>query len=193
MTNKTLDSKIFYDTFRKHYGKITQRQVDALNRFNKSVIREQGMFTLQEWAYIYATVYWETGFTFEGVRESPRQTEAWRKKKFYYYPYYGRGYVQLTHERNYALFSKIMGIDLVGNPDLALEHENAFFILTYGCKHGLYTGRKIGFYMQPDGSFDAINARRVINGTDKAREIASHYEKFRDILQNSLSENQLPV
>lgn len=35
--------------------------------------------------------------------------------------YRGRGYAQLTGKDNYARFGKLIGVDLVGNPDLLLE------------------------------------------------------------------------
>ena len=57
-----------------------------------------------------------------------------------YAPYYGRGFVQLTWEYNYAAFTKLLksqvGItaDLVHNEALALNPTNAAFIATYGMK-----------------------------------------------------------
>ena len=39
--------------------------------------------------------------------------------------YFGRGYVQLTGRDNYHLFGELLGIDLIGQPDLALDPHNA--------------------------------------------------------------------
>lgn len=186
MRGKLIDSEKFFSAFRAHYGKLTQRQVSALNFFNKKVIEFQETFSLQEWAYIYATVVHETGYTFECVREAPKKAELWRKNNLRYYPYYGRGYVQITWTRNYELFGKLLNIDLLNNPDLALQPEIAFQILVRGCKEGLFTGRKLGHYLGLHGKFDAINARRVINSTDKAQQIAKHYDQFLEILTASL-------
>jgi hypothetical protein len=48
-----------------------------------------------------------------------------------YAPYYGRGFIQLTHLSNYQSASKKFGVDLVGNPDLALKPDLAAKILTW--------------------------------------------------------------
>jgi hypothetical protein len=185
---------LFFDNYRIYFGKLTQRMVDALNFFNKKVIEQQKRFTLEEWAYIYATVIWETGYTFECVKEGLNKSEEWRKKHLRYFPYYGRGYVQLTWPRNYEQFGKRLKLDLLSKPDLALVPEIAFKILCDGCEHGLYTGIKlkgIDFkktYTLKNGNkqLGALYARRVINSTDKAKEIAEIHTKFINILQKSL-------
>lgn len=41
------------------------------------------------------------------------------------YKYRGRGYFQLTGKENYARYGKMLGIDLVGNPDLANDPQIA--------------------------------------------------------------------
>lgn len=130
-------------------------------------------------AYVFATTQWETNQTFEPVREAYwlRNAEEWRKKNLRYYPYYGRGYVQLTWKNNYEKYSSLLGIDLVGSPDLALEPEVATFVLVHGFKTGTFTGRKISDYISADKT-DFVNARRCINGLDKAYEIARLAEKF---------------
>ena len=65
-------------------------------------------------AYIMATAWWETAHTVEPVKEAywVKNAEAWRKKNLRYYPWYGRGYVQLTWERNYIHAGKQLGLDL---------------------------------------------------------------------------------
>ena len=132
----------------------------------------QGLALKTQIAYVLATVEWETGNTFRPVREAYWMPEWWRKRKFRYYPYYGRGYVQLTWERNYRVYSDILGIDLVSNPDRAMEPAIACFILVHGFKHGTFTGRKITDYIR-QGKTDFVGARRCINGTDRAGKIAA--------------------
>src|SRR5579883_57057 len=39
--------------------------------------------------------------------------------------FHGRGYIQLTGRANYERYGHLLGIDLAGNPDLALVPENA--------------------------------------------------------------------
>lgn len=137
-------------------------------------------------AYILATVQWETAWTFRVVREAFWVDEEWRKNKLRYYPYYGRGYVQLTWENNYQKYSQILGIDLVKNPDLAMKYDIALFILVHGFKTGTFTGRKITDYITRSQT-DFVNARRCINGVDHAHEIARLAENFLKSLQ------QIPV
>jgi len=128
-------------------------------------------------AYVLATVEWETNRTFKPVREAYWLSEDWRRQNLRYYPYYGRGFVQLTWEANYRNYGQIMGIDLVSNPDLALDPEVALFILIHGFRTGMFTGKKIIDYINGDG-YNFIQARRCINGLDKAEEIAALAEKY---------------
>lgn len=88
-----------------------------------------------------------------------------------YAPYYGRGFVQLTWKNNYETYGKLLGADLVGKPDGALVPQSALFILCHGFKVGTFTGRKLTDYVT-DNTTDFISARRCINGTDHAADIA---------------------
>lgn len=132
-------------------------------------------------AYVLATTKWETWHTFEPIREAPKKSEAWRKRNFRYYPYYGRGYVQLTWKSNYTDYYHIMREPLVAQPDLALGSEIALFVLVHGCKMGTFTGRKIEDYINASGT-DFKNARRVTNGTDKWAEIKAIAEDYAEAL-----------
>jgi putative chitinase len=55
--------------------------------------------------------------------------------------YYGRGYVQITHDVNYKALGKAYGIgeELYINPDRALEPKIAYFIVSHGMRHGTFT------------------------------------------------------
>jgi predicted chitinase len=128
-------------------------------------------------AYVLATTQWETAQTFKPVREAFWKSEDWRRNNFKYYPYYGRGYVQLTWKSNYQKYSDILGIDLVQNPDLAMEPGVALFILVHGFKTGTFTGRKISDFINADRT-DFVNARRCINLLDHANDIARLAEKY---------------
>lgn len=87
--------------------------------------------------------------------------------------YAGRGYIQLTGKVNYERWAKKLGIDLVGNPDLAAQPKYALPILVISMRDGLTTGRKLSTYISP-GKIDWINARRVVNALDKAELIAGY-------------------
>ncbi|MBT9159509.1 MAG: hypothetical protein DDT26_00768 [Dehalococcoidia bacterium] len=90
----------------------------------------------------------------------------------------GRGYVQITGRRNYRLFSRLLNIDLVGKPELALVPETAARICVLGMKDGLFTGAKLSHYDKPHNGFDWINARRIVNGLDRANLIASYAQHY---------------
>ena len=133
--------------------------------------KKQGIVNPAQIHYIIATVDYETNGTFLPVKEAYWLSEGWRKRNLRYYPYYGRGLVQITWKANYKKFSKLMDIDLVSNPDLALEIDNAVYILVYGFKHGVFTGKKISDYINLNRT-DFKSARKVINGNDRAVYIA---------------------
>lgn len=142
--------------------------------------RAHGLVLKSQIAYVLATVKHETASSFKPVREAyylgePRATNF--RKTLSYSPYYGRGYVQLTHKANYAKYEGILGIDLVEQPDLALEPKTALFVLVHGFKTGSFTGRKLADYVN-ENKTDFVNARRCINGTDKADLIAAHAKRF---------------
>jgi predicted chitinase len=100
------------------------------------------------------------------------------------YTYRGRGYVQLTWKDNYRKVGCRYGVDLVANPDRALEPEIAAFATVYGMEDGIFTGRKLSNYIN-DASQDYLNARRIINGLDQAEKIAGYAVKFRSMLERS--------
>jgi predicted chitinase len=149
----------------------------------KADCQKQGIGLPEQIAYALATVKLETGGTFMPVREAFyisknfEIAEEWRRKHLRYYPYYGRGYVQLTWEANYRKYGEIMGIDLINKPDLALEPQNALFILVHGFKTGAFTGKKITDYINSEDT-DFYNARKCINGLDRAEKIADSARTF---------------
>lgn len=134
-------------------------------------------------AYVLATADWETNHTFEPVREAywVKNAEAWRKKNLRYYPWYGRGLVQLTWEDNYRRAGKAIGVDLIKNPDGALEAGSAVKILVKGMIEGWFTSKKLSDYITLKRS-EFIAARAIINGKDKAQEIAALAMKYDDEL-----------
>jgi len=137
----------------------------------------QGISLGTQLAYVLATVEWETSRTFKPVKEAFWMSEDWRRENLRYYPFYGRGYVQLTWKSNYEKYAKILGIDLVNNSDMVMEPNIALFILVHGFKTGTFTGRRITDYIDSHKT-DFLNARRCINGLDKAHEIKKLAEKY---------------
>lgn len=134
-------------------------------------------FCASQIAYILATVQHETGNTFAPIREGFTVSDVWRARNFRYYPYYGRGYVQLTWFNNYQKYSELLNLDLVSNPDRAMRPDIALFILLHGMKYGTFTGVSLNNYTR-GGKTDFVNARRVINGMDCANLIAGYAQKW---------------
>lgn len=85
--------------------------------------------------------------------------------------YKGRGYVQITGRNNYTDWSDRLGIDLVNFPDRASEPEIAATILVQGMRDGTFTGWALNDFIN-DREQDFEGARRIVNGTDRARDIA---------------------
>lgn len=86
--------------------------------------------------------------------------------------YFGRGYAHLTHDYNYRAMGQRLGIaELEQQPQLAAQPEHAANILAVGMREGIYTGRRLDRYIN-DEATDYVQARRVVNGIDKADHIA---------------------
>lgn len=133
----------------------------------------QGLTLANQKAYVLATVQWETANTWKPVKEAYWLSESWRKANLRYYPYYGRGYVQLTWLFNYLKYGRILNLNLAQHPDLALDPKIAAFILVHGFKHGTFTGMSLDNYVNSSKT-DWNNARRCINGMDKANTHCVH-------------------
>lgn len=182
---KMIDWGLFYNNYIKEFG-IHSSNI-SLSEFVRLTNENIDHFSLQQWAYAYATTYHETNATFKPVKEAywVKNAEAWRKKNLRYYPYYGRGFVQLTWEYNYKKYADIFSVDILNNPDLVMDFELSFKIMMHGMKNGTFTGRKLSDYVSNLVS-DYVGARRVINGTDKAQDIAVYARKFELILKDAI-------
>lgn len=145
--------------------------------------KQYGLNLVPQIAYVLATVDHETNGTMKPVIEAYWLSEKWRKNNLRYYPYYGRGYVQITWKENYAKYSKILGLDLINNPDLVLKPDISLEILVHGFKNGTFTGKKLEDYINSN-KVDFLNARRCINGLDKAAKIVKlAKEKYIPIIE----------
>ena len=179
----------FYDAVRPLFGgKLKQSQVDGLAVLLDATAKQPLFYR----AYLLATAQWETAHTMQPLRETlassdasavARLENAWRKDqlKAVKTPYwrvdadgkswFGRGYVQLTHKVNYQKASALTGVDLVADPSKAMVPAIAAKILVDGSVNGMFTKYRLADFL--DGKTpDYVGARRVINGTNKAAEIA---------------------
>lgn len=140
-------------------------------------------------AYGLATAYHETAGTMFPIREYGRgKGRAYGKPGKYGQAQYGRGYVQLTWDRNYEKADSSLGLagKLVGNFELALDPAIAAAILVRGMEEGWFTGKKLGDFIAKDttASRDAFKQGRVIiNGHDRDTLIAGYAVEFQTALQ----------
>lgn len=103
--------------------------------------------------------------------------------------FYGRGHVQLTWFDNYlratrklnALLPETEQVDLIADPDLALRTDISAKIIVLGMKEGWFTGKCLSDYIN-DNRDDYKAARRIVNGTDKAEQIAQYARIFESAL-----------
>ena len=188
---------------RLKFGSLSQDAVDNINLIVETC--EKYNLSYPQTAYLLATTYHETAHTFKPIEEygkgKGRKYGTWytNSKGVKYgiagsggstylysdYPhlYYGRGFVQLTHWVNYKFAGEQLGIDLINNPDLALQPKYASEILVKGSINGWFTSKKLSDYIN-DKKKDYINARRVINFLDKAQLIASYAVVFEKALRS---------
>lgn len=155
---------------------MNQGNIDLI----KAELDRQGMQAVPLCAYVLATVEHETAGTYEPVREAfylgggtdPGGAAEVFRRRLSYYPFYGRGFVQLTWEANYRKLGDYLGLDLVGEPDRAMEPHVAAQILVTGMRKGMFTGRRLREFVNEAGAKDYVGARVVVNGHDRAEHIA---------------------
>jgi len=101
--------------------------------------------------------------------------------------YCGRGYVQLTGRTNYRNAGQKLGVDLEGQPELTLQPGIAAQVMVLGMGGGWFTGKSCKSYLpSTDAACDSSGFRRaryIINGQDKAVDIAAYALKFQKSLQ----------
>jgi putative chitinase len=177
-----INRKFFFDNVRLTLfdGRLRQNQVDGLIAFLNEWETKHSKKDDRWLAYMLATTHHETDRKMQPIEEYGKG-----KGKKYGVPdpetrqvYFGRGFVQLTWKSNYEKMSKVVSkADLVHRPELALDLKNATQICFFGMMNGSFTGKKLGDYFSPQIE-DWVNARRIINGTDKANLIASYAKTY---------------
>ena len=154
-------------------------------------LQERKIATPRVIAYAMATIETETAHTYKPVREAYYLDKAYNAKPGTYgeqsainngyeggKDYYGRGYIQITHDYNYKKFGRELGMGnkLVNNPDLALKPNVAADILAEFFKEN-------GVAKKAEKSF--VAAREPINAGDKTYKIAKDAQKFLKTIKNS--------
>jgi predicted chitinase len=172
-----IDRTKFWNAARPIFHGPNQPQVDGTNALLDYWERKYPTGDIRWLAYVLATTLWETARTMQPVREAYWMSEEWRKENLRYYPFYGRGDVQLTWEDNYRAMSAIVGRNLVANPDDALIPDVAAVIIFYGMEHGMFGGTGLAYWFNAQKD-DPVGARHLVNGVDHAQDIAGIHRQF---------------
>lgn len=152
-------------------GRLTQAQIDGMN----AILAEWDRRKLldKRWlAYMLATAFHETGGKMQPIREAGGEKYLRSKK---YYPWVGEGLVQVTWEVNHRKFGAT-------RPGQLLTMPIAIKALFDGMIDGMFTGRKLADYFNSTKN-DPEGARKIVNGTDKAKLIAGYHKNFADALE----------
>ena len=188
---------------RLKFGSLSQEAVDNINLIVETC--EKYNLSYPQSAYVLASIAWETAHTFKAIAEYGKgkgrkygtlYTNSKGQKygiagsggnTYLYsdYPhlYYGRGHIQNTWLDNYKYIKQRTGVDVVNNPDLLLDDKLSVEITVLALKEGWYTGKKLGDYIN-NTKKDYVGARRCVNGTDKAKEIANYAVVFEKALRS---------
>ena len=176
--------KIGHDKFIAACGKFNDSQRQGMDDLLSFLEADAAMNDIRWCAYALATVGRECAGTWQPIAEYGKG-----KGMKYGVPdpvtgkvYYGRGFVQLTWPGNYKAMSKVVGVDLYQDPDSAMIPEIAYKIMSYGMRNGTFTGASLKSKIHDDVC-DYFNARRIINGTDHAQEIADAAKWFEETLK----------
>ena len=189
--SRKVNRDVFFAELRKSLfkGGFNQSQVDGLNTLLD--VFENSKVGVNHTAYMLATTYHETDCTMQPIveRGSVSYFDKYDTGRLATqlgntpeadgdgYKYRERGYVQLVGEKNYRRAGKKLGINLLDNPDLALDPTHAAAIMLYGMAEGWFTGKKLSNFIS-DYTASYIAARSIINGVDKQDKIAAEAVAF---------------
>lgn len=193
-----IDRKFFYDNIKKKlFTKgIKQSQVNGIEAvFNEWDSRPE-LNDLRWLSYMLATDYHETAATMQPIEEwgKGKGKKYGKKIKYSGVPYnlpnklyYGRGLVMITWYEVYEQMGRLLGIDLLNNPEKACEMDVAVKIMFEGMLKGSsnfgdFTGKCLEMYFN-DKVNDPRNARRIINILDKADLIVTYHNSFLSCLR----------
>ena len=194
-----INRQIFFDRVRSSLfaGKLLSGRVTGLNYLLDHWEARHSSQDMRWLTYALATAYHETAFTMQPVTEqggvvyltymydpqssNPKRADLARANGNIHpgdgVRYCGRGYVQLTWANNYRRIGDLIGVDLLNEPERALEPEIAARILYEGMIYGWFSGVGLPRYINAKTA-DWKNARRIINGLDCADKIAAYAKAF---------------
>ncbi|MGE3346871.1 MAG: hypothetical protein AB7I35_05490 [Ramlibacter sp.] len=194
------DHQAFAARYESAIAPLTASQYQGLDALLASVQLDPDITDLRWVAYMLATVKHECANTFHPVTEygadsyfakyerpSALSVRLGNTQTGDGLRFKGRGYVQITGRANYTRLSAALGLGtaFVTQPALVLEPLNAYRIMSLGMRAGMFTGRKLAGYINAT-TCDYLGARRIINGQDKAQEIAAVAVTLQAALEASL-------
>lgn len=186
-TPKSLHNEVaFYDAVRKICNGLDTIQVNTI----KGLIAGASHWPIFHIAYGFATAYWEAKF--RPIEEIGKgRGKRYGKPMKYHQAPYGRGLVQLTWDDNYEWADKVCseaGLikkgEILNDFSLVMRPDIAAYILVKGMEDGAFAKDKEGkpyslSRMIKTGTMDEfLEARRIINGTDRKVEIANLAVRF---------------
>lgn len=91
--------------------------------------------------------------------------------------------MQLTHWQNYLTAGAELGrgVDFVLNPDLVKDPEVSYRIMTASVRTGKSFANSQTFRKYLNDKTDYRNARKMVNGVDRADDIAALTKFFEDV------------
>ena len=103
------------------------------------------------------------------------------------YKYRGRGYIQLTGKGNYEAMSKLIGVDLVNNPDLAAQPDYAAQIAVMYWRTRVAKGGKMGDIAQVTKRISGSAKQGINSRVEKLKQYTRELGKKSDKKQNGKS------
>ena len=190
-----IDRQKFFAAYEAAFGAITKPERKAgLDALLGAAEADTHVTDVRWLAYMLATVKHECADRWlpieefgkgKGLKYGTPVTVKDPQGNTFSHVYYGRGYVQLTWDWNYRSMGEKLGNRLLYEPQLALDPVVAYNIMSIGMRNGSFAGKGLPKYIN-DQECDYVNARRIINGTDKAQTIAGYATKLEAILRASI-------
>lgn len=207
-----IDSVVSAINKTKH--KPSKQFTESLKKVLYFIKQDPEIKDLREGAYLLGTAFAESGYSLQrweadyackstGVKYGPngpcnsalnyyRSSDG---KSNYYnlgtdskgFPYFGRGLIQLTGKDNYEKYGKLIGVDLVGNGDLAIDPQNSYKVASIYMR-----GRTFKYLLDPNAKFTTKKgswtgleaARRSVNGGTKGlEEVNGAYNDWVNVLK----------
>lgn len=180
-----MDRAVFFNTVRSYPfpGKLNAGQVQGMEAILDEWEHRQ-LVDMRWLAYMLATAFHETAYSMQPIEEIGKGAG----RAYGDTPYYGRGFVQLTWEKNYQTMGKLLNVDLQAHPEQALDMHVATQVMFEGMMRGLFTGVGLKKYFNDES--DWYNARRIINGVDRADQVARYGRAFFFALDVAVKQEQ---